>query len=70
MNETPAERDGRLAREAEVAVLIAKANDPADPYDGHHGTDRTEDSLEYAEANRPEVAAKIRERLARDGGAI
>lgn len=51
-------------REAEVAALIARANDPADPYDGHHGTDRSEDSLEYAIANNPEVAAKIKARLA------
>lgn len=51
-------------REAEVAELIAKANDPDDPYDGHHGTDRSEDSLEYAAANNPEVAEKIRRRLA------
>lgn len=28
-------------REAEVAALIAKALDPNDPYDGHHGNDRT-----------------------------
>lgn len=31
----------REEREAETAALIARANDPDDPYDGHHGRDRT-----------------------------
>lgn len=31
----------REEREAATAELIARANDPADPYDGHHGADRT-----------------------------
>jgi hypothetical protein len=66
MSDTPVfdELRAERAREAEVAALIAKANDPDDPYDGHHGTDRSEDSLEYAVANDPAVAEKIRARLA------
>lgn len=58
------ELEAERAREAEVAALIARANDPDDEYDGHHGTDRTEDSLEYAIANNPAVAEKIRARIA------
>lgn len=27
-------------REAEVEELIRRAQDPNDPYDGHHGNDR------------------------------
>lgn len=33
--------EGRDEREAEVQALIARALDPDDPYDGHHGNDRT-----------------------------
>jgi hypothetical protein len=29
-------------REAEVAALIARALDPNDAYDGHHGNDQSE----------------------------
>jgi hypothetical protein len=32
----------RAAREAEVDALIWRALDPTDPYDGHHGNDRSE----------------------------
>lgn len=32
----------RADREAEVAALIARALDPDDDYDGHHGDDRAE----------------------------
>lgn len=53
-----------LARLAEVEALIAQANDPDDEYDSHHGTDRSEDSLDYAIANDPAVAEKIRARIA------
>lgn len=53
-----------LKRLAEVDSLVAKANDPEDEYDGHHGTDRSEDSLDYAIANDPAVAEKIRARIA------
>ncbi len=35
-------------REAEVAALIAALKNPDDPYDSHHGNDRSEESLEYA----------------------
>lgn len=53
-----------IDRLAEVERLIALANDPDDDYDGHHGTDRSVDSLDYAVANNPEVAEKIRARIA------
>jgi len=59
------ELDERLQREAEVAVLIDRALDPADPYDAHHGTDRSPESLEWARVNDPvtfeRVSAKMRE---------
>lgn len=51
-------------REAEVEALICKANDPDDPYNGHHGTDRAEESLAYAIAHNPAVAEKLYARLA------
>lgn len=35
-------------REAEVAALIARLEDENDPYDAHHGNDRSEESLEHA----------------------
>lgn len=56
-------------REAEVAALIARAEDPDDEYDGHHGNDDSNDSFEYALVNNPEIAEKIRARiLAFEGG--
>lgn len=51
-------------REAECEALICRANDPDDEYDGHHGTDRAEDSLEYAIAHNPAVAEKLFARIA------
>lgn len=53
----------RARREQEVEALIARALDPDDPYDGHHGNDRSEDSLEHARANAPELAARIEEKI-------
>lgn len=50
-------------REAEVAALIARALDPDDSYDGHHGNDRSEDSLDYARANNPELARRIEDKI-------
>lgn len=60
--------EDELAREAIVEALIARANDPDDEYDGHHGTDRSIDSLDYAIANNPEVAAKIMARIEAEEG--
>lgn len=51
-------------REAEVEALMARAQDPNDPYDGHHGNDRSEASLEYARQNNPELAARIEHKIA------
>lgn len=56
--------EDELAREAEIEALIAKANDPDDEYDGHHGNDRSDDSLAYAIENDPALALKIRARIA------
>lgn len=53
----------RKAREAEVEALIARALDPEDPYDGHHGNDRSEESLDYAQANNPELARRIEDNI-------
>lgn len=50
-------------REAEIAALIARAQDPDDAYDGHHGTDRSEDSLEYARIHDPELAKRIEDKI-------
>lgn len=36
------EDQAAAARAAETAELIAKALDPTDDYDGHHGNDRSE----------------------------
>lgn len=52
-------------REAEVAALIARAKDPEDPYDGHHGTDRSEESLEWARVNDPITYARVMGKIAR-----
>lgn len=49
----------REEREAEVAALIARAQDPDDEYDSHHGTDRSEDSLEWLKVNDPVTHARV-----------
>lgn len=46
-------------RLAEVEALMLRAQDPDDSYDGHHGNDRSEDSLEYARIHNPELAIRI-----------
>lgn len=51
------------AREAEVAALIARAIDPNDPYDGHHGTDRSSDSLEWLKTNDPETYSRVQKKI-------
>lgn len=50
-------------REAEVAALIARALDPQDAYDGHHGNDRSGDSVEYARIHNPELAIRIEDKI-------
>lgn len=54
----------REEREAEVAALIARAQDPDDEYDGHHGTDRSEDSLAWLQANDPANYSRILAKIA------
>lgn len=49
----------REEREAEVALLCDRAQDPEDSYDGHHGNDRSEESLEYARIHNPQLATRI-----------
>jgi hypothetical protein len=50
-------------RQQEVNALIAQALDPADPYDGHHGNDRSPESVAHAEANDPELADRLKEKI-------
>lgn len=52
-----------VARELEVAGLCLRANNASDNYDGHHGDDRTEDSIDHALANNPALAKKLQERI-------
>lgn len=52
-------------REAEVQALIARALDPDDPYDGHHGTDRSPESLEWARVNDPDTYARVMAKIDR-----
>lgn len=54
-------------RELEVAALMARAQDPDDPYDGHHGTDRSEDSLGWLRENDPANYLRILAKIAADG---
>ena len=46
-------------REAEVEILIARAKDPNDPYDYHHGSDRSEDAQEWRRENDPQNYIRI-----------
>lgn len=57
MDKTQAER------ETEVVILIARALDPEDSYDGHHGNDRSEGSLEHARIHNPELATRIGDKI-------
>jgi len=52
-------------REAEVQARIARALDPDDPYDGHHGTDRSPESLEWARVNDPDTYARVMAKIER-----
>lgn len=55
-------------REAEVAELMRRAADPDDPYDAHHGTDRSPESLEWAKENDPETYERVTGKMAQPGG--
>ncbi len=55
-------------REAECAALEVRALDPADPYDGHHGTDRSPESLEWIKENDPVAYARVTAKMALPGG--
>lgn len=46
-------------RQAQVDALIALAEDPTHPYDAHHGTDRSADSLEHLRATNPAEYERI-----------
>ena len=50
-------------REAEVEYLMQRAQDPDDPYDGHHGNDRSEASLLWAGQVNPELAERIADKI-------
>lgn len=52
-----------IARINEVNLLVTRAFDEDDEYDGHHGTDRSADSLAHADEVSPEIAEKIRARI-------
>lgn len=54
----------QLARQAEVDELIRRALDPSDPYDGHHGNDRSPESVEYAHQHNPDLAARLVQKIA------
>lgn len=51
-------------REAEVEALMARLLDENDPYDAHHGTDRSEDSLQWLSENDPETYVRILGKIA------
>lgn len=57
--ESAEEKAEREAREAEVELLIQRVLDPNDSYDAHHGTDRSEDSLEWARHNDPTTYERV-----------
>lgn len=54
----------REEREAEVQALMARLLDENDPYDAHHGTDRSEDSLEWLRENDPANYVRILGKIA------
>ena len=57
-----------LARQAETDALIARALDPDDEYDGHHGTDRSADSLAWLRDHDPVNYERILAKIAAEGG--
>ena len=58
----------KKSREAEVTELIRRAKDPTDPYDAHHGTDRSPESLEWARVNDPETFERVTAKMTQTGG--
>lgn len=50
-------------REAEIAALIARAQDPDDEYDAHHGTDRSEESLAWAAEHDHETFNRVMRKM-------
>ena len=58
----------RAEREAEIEALVARAKDPDDPYDYHHGTDRSPESLEWAKEHDPVTYARVTEKMREPGG--
>lgn len=54
-------------REAETAALIARAFDPDDEYDGHHGNDRSPEAIAAARARGDEELARRIEEKVRTG---
>lgn len=58
----------RAEREAEVAALIVRAIDPDDPYDGHHGSDRSPESLEWLQTNDPVTFERVIAKMQQPGG--
>lgn len=55
-------------REAEVEEWCRRAQDDADPYDGHHGTDRSPESLEWARMHDPETFTRVTTKMQEPGG--
>lgn len=53
-------------REAEVAALIEALKNPDDPYDAHHGNDRSEESLLYAKIHNPPLYEHILKNIEED----
>jgi len=53
----------RAEREAEIAALMRRALDTSDPYDGHHGNDRTDEAVAVAEVIDQALAEHIRENI-------
>lgn len=52
-------------REAEVAELMRRAQDPDDSYDGHHGTDRSPESLAWAAEHDHETFKRVMAKMDR-----
>lgn len=57
-----------VRRQREVNDLIERALDPDDEYDGHHGTDRSADSLAWLRDNDLANYERILAKIAAEGG--
>lgn len=66
--ESVEEREKRHARISETRALIARCKDPDDPYDAHHGTDRSPESLDLAQDHDPETFARVTAKMQEPGG--